>query len=153
MQLIRLILVTFSLLFAQQVFSGEKLPTTSPVGLWKTIDDVSGETKSIVQIRSQNSNELSGSVVKLFKNPNKRCDACEGEKHNQPILGMEVITSLQPSKENKLEWVNGTILDPKNGKTYHCNIRLTDNGHKLIVRGFIGLPLFGRSQTWERVEA
>lgn len=152
MQFIRLVLVTLSLLFAQYAFSSEKLPATSPVGLWKTIDDVSGQAKSIVQISSQRSNELSGSVVRLFKNPEKRCDACEGEKYNQPVLGMEVITNLQPSKEDNLEWVDGTILDPKNGKTYHCNIRLTDNGHKLIVRGFIGLPLFGRSQTWERVE-
>lgn len=153
MQKRHFILLLITLFFFQTLQASGRLPTASPIGVWKTIDDVTGQTKSLVQISSQNGKELSGSVVKLFKHPNKRCVACEGAKHNQPILGMEVMMNLQPSMENKLEWVGGTILDPKNGKTYHCNIRLIDRGHKLIVRGFIGLPLFGRSQTWERVEA
>jgi uncharacterized protein (DUF2147 family) len=123
----------------------------SPVGLWKTIDDVSGEPKSIVSITESQNKQLSGKVVKLFKDPGRLCTACEGEAHNKPIVGLTVMQGLQPNKKEGL-WENGQILDPKNGKTYHCTARLLDNGMKLQVRGYIGLPLFGRSQIWERIK-
>jgi uncharacterized protein (DUF2147 family) len=48
------------------------------------------------------------------------------------------------------EWTGGEILDPENGKTYKATLKLADNGQKLLVRGYIGLPIFGRSQTWVR---
>lgn len=121
---------------------------TSPVGFWKTIDDITGQTQSIIQISENNNNELTGRVVKLFKEPAKRCTACQGSLQNKPIVGMTVMHDVKPSKDNQLEWVDGNILDPSNGKTYHCNLKLLENGQKLRVRGFIGLPLFGRTQTW-----
>jgi uncharacterized protein (DUF2147 family) len=125
---------------------------SSPVGFWKTIDDVSGETKSIVQIEELPHHVLIGKIVVLFKNPKRLCVACSGDAHNKPMQGLSIISQLKQNPENKAEWVGGTILDPKNGKTYHCSLHLVDNGEKLNVRGYIGLPLFGRSQTWVRTE-
>lgn len=122
----------------------------SPVGLWKTIDDVSGQPKSIVKISESSDHELNGKVIKLFKDPSRLCTACEGENHNKPIVGLTVMHGLKPSKESGL-WQDGQILDPKSGKIYHCTARLLEGGNRLQVRGYIGLPLFGRSQTWERV--
>lgn len=122
----------------------------SPVGEWKTIDDVSGQAKSIVRVSESANHWLSGKVIKLFKDPGKLCTACEGDNHNKPIVGMTILYDLKPSQE-KDWWEAGQILDPKNGKLYHCTVRLLDNGNKLQVRGYIGLPLFGRSQTWIRV--
>lgn len=125
--------------------------TISPVGYWKTIDDVSGQPKSIVQIWAAN-NQLHGKVVKIFEDPGKVCTECQGDKRNQPILGMVIMDGLKQSKDQTRDWVNGSILDPHNGKTYHCNLQVAENGQKLTLRGYIGMPLFGRSQTWQKVE-
>lgn len=125
-------------------------PLASPVGYWKTIDDVSGEAKSVVHIWDED-HVLRGKIVKLFSEPNKRCEACQGEKHNQPIVGMMVMDHFVQDQRQAKEWINGTILDPKNGKTYKSILQVVDEGKKLNVRGYIGVPLFGRSQTWLRV--
>jgi len=124
----------------------------SPVGSWKTIDDETGEAKSIVSISESKNHHLYGKVVKLFKDPGRLCTACEGANHNKPIVGLTVVYDLKPSDGESNLWEDGEILDPKTGKIYHCSARLTDNGSKLQVRGYIGIALFGRSQTWLRVE-
>lgn len=130
------------------------LESSSPVGFWKTIDDVTGKPKSIVQISKGQDSQLIGKVVRLFPKQGedvtkKVCKACAGSLHDKPIVGMEILKGLVPDGG---QWVNGKILDPANGKTYSCSARLAANGEKLRVRGFIGMPLFGRSQTWERVD-
>lgn len=128
----------------------------SPVGYWKTIDDVTGKPKAIIQITEQ-SNELNGRIIKIFPSPgkdqNEVCEACKGARHNQRIVGMTILNGLKPANNNAIEWSGGEILDPKNGKTYHCYIQLRDNGQKLTVRGYFGLPMFGRTQTWLRVSS
>ena len=124
----------------------------SPVGLWKTIDDVTGQPKSILEITDE-AGQLSGRVVKIYQDgdQNKLCTACEGSRHNQRILGMMIMNGLSATK-NLNEWGGGEILDPKSGKIYHCSMQLMDKGMKLKVRGYLGISLFGRSQTWIRVE-
>ena len=128
--------------------------TNSPVGTWQTIDDVSGKPKALIQIQLAQDNSLIGKVIKVFPQPSKEmhevCEKCKGEKHNQPIVGMSVLSGLKATDKN--QWGKGEILDPANGKTYHCTARLSDKGDKLNVRGYIGMPLLGRSQTWMRIE-
>lgn len=124
----------------------------SPIGYWKTIDDVSGQPKSIVQFYLSDKNELTGKVVKLFKGALEYCSACQGNLKNKPILGMVVVKGLKQLKKNPNIWKDGEALDPKNGKTYHCMITVVENGQKLNARGYIGIPLFGRTQTWIRVK-
>lgn len=128
---------------------------TSPVGYWKTIDDVTGQPRSILQIAQQADSTLTAKVVKIFPRPghsiHERCQSCDGARHNQPILGMQVLEGIKPSSRHPSQWVNGRILDPLNGKTYNCNLTVLEQGKELMVRGYIGMPLFGRSQTWMRV--
>ena|SRR3990167_5029404 len=125
----------------------------SPVGVWQTIDDVSGKPKAIVEIKKTSDNTLVGKIVKVFPQPGKEqkevCVECKGERHNQPIVGMSIVSGLKAVEKN--QWGKGEILDPANGKTYNCAMRLTDKGEKLTVRGYIGMPLLGRSQTWVRI--
>lgn len=127
--------------------------TSTPVGYWKTIDDITGKPKSIIKISESQNHTLQGQIVKLFAAPSKIkqlvCVSCNGDKHNQPILGMVILSNLKSMDKN---WDKGNILDPQNGKTYNCSAKLADNGKKLDVRGYIGMPLLGRSQTWERVD-
>ena len=122
----------------------------SPVGMWKTIDDETGKPKSLVRITEENG-VLTGKIEKLFRpadqDQNPKCTACEGARKDQPIIGMTILSGL---KKDGNEYTGGEILDPSKGKTYKSKAALKDNGSKLEVRGYIGAPMFGRSQTWVR---
>jgi uncharacterized protein (DUF2147 family) len=122
----------------------------TPVGVWRTIDDKTGKERSIVRISEVNG-ELQGVVEKLFDlpgdDPKHLCDKCKGERKDQPIQGMTILWGL---KQNGDEWSGGEILDPKNGKIYRCKMKPSEDGKQLNVRGFIGVSLLGRSQTWHR---
>lgn len=114
------------------------------VGRWKTIDDESGEAKSIVQLYEQNK-KIFGKVEKLLKKPGAKCSKCDGDKKDQPIEGMVILWDLEQDGD---EWSGGQIFDPKKGKTYRCKIWLEAAGQELRVRGYWG-PFF-RTQTWHR---
>jgi len=145
----------FSLCFAALALctaSAASAQQASPVGLWKNIDDESGKPKALIRI-SESNGELSGKIEKLFREPNEdqnpKCEKCEGALKNQPILGLTILTGM---KRDGDEYNGGNILDPNNGKVYHSKLALKDSGKKLSVRGYIGIPLLGRSQTWIREE-
>ena len=148
------ILFCSTFLFAHYLFAANP---TSPIGYWQTIDDVTNQPKSIIQITETPAHIVEGTVIKIFPRPgydqNELCTACNGSQHNQRIVGMKILTGLQVDKDNPDRWNGGEILDPHNGKTYHSTMQLTDNNQKLNVRGYIGVPLFGRSQSWQRVES
>lgn len=124
--------------------------TDTPVGTWQTIDDHTGQPKALVQISQDGSGTLSGKVIKgLGPNdqPDRRCTACTDARKDQPILGMTIISDMKKDGE---AWDHGQILDPENGKLYKCKMHLEEGGNKLVVRGYIGVSLLGRSQTWVR---
>ena len=123
----------------------------SPVGLWRTFDEKSGEPKSEVRI-SDSGGVLSGKVEKLLRkgaDPKAVCDRCTDDRKGQPLVGLEIIRGAKKA-EGKTVWEDGRILDPENGSTYSLKLTPADSGSKLDVRGSIG-P-FGRTQTWTRVE-
>ena len=124
----------------------------SPVGLWQNIDDVSGKPRALIRI-TESDGTLKGVIEKAFPAPsevqNPKCEKCEGVNKNVPIVGLTILTGLRKDGE---EYTDGEILDPDNGKVYSSKVHLTDNGKKLSVRGYIGTPLLGRSQTWVRQE-
>ena len=126
----------------------------SPVGYWKTIDDVTGKQKSIIHITENSQHELTGQIVKIYPRPgydeNEVCTACNGSKHNQRIVGMYILEGLKPTSDVNV-WSGGEILDPLSGKIYRCKITLDPSNTSLVIRGYIGIPLFGRSQNWYRV--
>ena len=122
----------------------------SPVGQWHTIDDKTGEPKSMVVI-SEQQGVVRGRVEKILRKDadlNAKCDKCSDDRKNLPILGMEIIRGAKKAA-GKNVWEDGEILDPENGKTYGLRLTPIENGAKLEVRGSIG-P-FGRTQTWVRV--
>jgi uncharacterized protein (DUF2147 family) len=141
------------MLFALPVLADE----SSVVGYWRTIDDVTGKPKAVIRITESQDHTLRGQILKIFPRPgfdqNEVCSHCEGDKHNQRIVGMTVMNNLKLDTDNQNLYTKGSILDPNNGKTYHCNVLLTQNGQQLEVRGYLGIPLFGRSQTWLRVDS
>jgi uncharacterized protein (DUF2147 family) len=124
----------------------------SPVGLWKNIDDETGKPKALIRI-SENNGEFSGKIEKLFRAPeeeqNPKCDKCEGSRKDQPIVGMTILWGM---RAEGTEFNGGQILDPANGKVYKSKMSFADTSKKLNVRGYIGMPMLGRTQTWMRVE-
>lgn len=122
----------------------------SPVGLWKNVDDVSGKPRALVRITEANGT-LQGKIEKVFpapgEVPNPTCDKCDGALKNAPVVGLVVLSGLTKDGD---DYVGGQILDPDNGKVYRSKLRLIQNGQQLSVRGYIGVPMLGRSQTWLR---
>lgn len=131
--------------------AGPALAQMTPVGVWKSLDDKTGEAKSEVRI-TDNGGVLSGKVERVLRkdaDPKAVCSECTDDRKGQPIVGLEIIRGAK-QVEGKAVWEGGKILDPENGKTYTLRLTPTDGGAKLDVRGSIG-P-FGRTQTWVRVQ-
>lgn len=135
-------------LLAVGLFSLTAVAQSTPVGIWKTIDDETGDAKSHVEI-FQKDGKLHAKVVKLLQSdPDTVCDKCPGDKKDQPIVGMEILWDLEPYDDY---WSYGQILDPNNGKTYKASLYL-EEADKVTVRGYVGFSLLGRSQNWFRVK-
>jgi uncharacterized protein (DUF2147 family) len=120
----------------------------TPVGLWKTIDDKTGQDKSLVRI-TEAGGLITGRVEKLLHptHPNPLCDKCRDDRRGKPITGLTILDGLRRDGE---VWDGGRILDPENGKVYTARLKPVQEGSKLEVRGYLG-PFF-RTQTWIRVE-
>lgn len=127
-------------------------PATSAVGLWRSVDDASGQPKSEVRITAAADGTLTGRVEKLLRPEADQaavCDKCDDDRKNAPIIGLEVIRDARPQPDAPV-WEGGTILDPEKGKTYTLRLTLTEQGQRLQVRGSFG-P-FWRTQVWQRVQ-
>lgn len=129
-------------------FATTLIHSQSVIGKWKTIDDETGDAKSIVEVYSK-SGKIYAKVVEILdlEHKNSVCKKCSGEDKNKSILGLTIIKGL--SKDGS-EYNSGEILDPKNGKLYKCALSL-ESKDKLKIRGYIGFSLLGRTQYWYRV--
>lgn len=129
---------------------------SSPAGLWRTIDDVSKRPKSIVRIWERDG-KFFGRVERIFFfDPGQKrpgfCTECTGPRKNKPIVGMVILWDLRKDPSDRFAWTGGHILDPKTGKMYNANMTLTQQGRALDVRGYVGISLLGRTQTWVRIQ-
>ena len=127
----------FQVSFSQTIF-----------GKWKTVDDETGMENGIVEIYEK-AGKVYGRIIEILEKEKKhlKCEICEGEDKNKPVLGLVIIKGLKKKGDF---YEGGKVIDPKNGKSYHCKMSL-EGKDKLIVRGYIGISLFGRSQTWFRI--
>ena len=127
------------------------LAQTTPAGVWRTIDDKTGEVSSEVRIVEEGG-VLSGTIEKLLRKDAKQdglCDKCTDERKDKPVLGLKIIRGAKKS-DGKEVWEGGKILDPDNGKEYTLRLTPIEGGKKLEVRGYIAF--FYRNQTWVRVQ-
>ena len=121
----------------------------APLGRWKTIDDATGKTKSIVEIQQARDGSYTGRVAEILDmkdGPNPACDKCKGALHGKPIKGMTILWGLRPDGAGK--WTGGRVLDPENGKDYKAKLELLDGGNKLGMSGCISFLC--RQQVWVR---
>ena len=122
----------------------------TPAGLWKTYSDRSGLADGLVRIVEVNG-AFEGTVEKVLSppapDPNPRCEDCSGALKDKPVVGLRILRGLRPDGEG---YSGGEILDPDDGRVYRCRARLLDGGRRLEVRGYLGIPFFGRTQVWQR---
>ena len=126
----------------------------TPVGVWKTIDDETKKEKSLIRI-SESGGVLSGKLERLLDPataPDAVCKECTDERKDKPVLGMTLLRNVRQNDGDKGIWDGGDILDPNNGKVYRVRLKPIDGGARLEVRGYIGTPMLGRTQTWIRSE-
>lgn len=124
-------------------------PAQSILGKWKTIDDISGKEKGVVEIYERDGKYFAR-ITEIFDPAHrfKKCSLCCCEEKDKPLMGLVIIKDL---KKDDDEYNGGEVLDPKNGKYYDCYIKLVNND-KLKIRGYIGVTLLGRTQYWYRVK-
>ncbi len=122
----------------------------SPAGLWRTIDDATGKEKANVRI-TETAGVFTGKIEKLLDpaKQDSKCDECTDSRKGQPVVGLTIIRNI---KKGESHWEGGDILDAANGKVYRARLTLSEDNKKLDVRGYMGAPMFGRTQTWSRVE-
>lgn len=131
------------------VATGANAQSSTPVGLWKTVNE-KGEPEGLVRIIDV-AGEFRGTVEKVYSppapDPTPLCVSCSGERKDKPVIGMQILSGLRWDGE---QYSGGEILDPNNGKSYRCLMRVVEGGKKLEVRGYIGISLLGRTQVWLR---
>jgi len=131
-------------------YSAARGQEATPLGLWKSIDEHTNKPTALIRI-TETDGKFQGRIETVFPQPgesaNPKCEECEGDLKNQPIVGMTILKGLRPVGD---EYTGGRILDPDSGTIYRCTMKVVDDGNKLIIRGFVGIPLLGRSQVWLR---
>lgn len=139
-----------ALLAAPSAFAQLPAAAQGYLGQWKTVDDETGETKSIVEIYEQGGKAF-GRIVRLLptaSNPNAICSPCADEYEGSNMQGVVIMRDMEFDAGSG-EFSGGRITDPKDGKVYRCKMEL-DGPTRLRVRGFIGISLLGRTQVWQR---
>jgi uncharacterized protein (DUF2147 family) len=131
-------------------FSSQAAEPTA-VGLWEKRGE-SGTPEAWFRTSDCNG-RYRGKIVKIFPKPGQdpaqwRCSECEGDQRNAPVVG---ITFIKGMERHGLTYENGTILDPRDGSTYNATMQLSPDGQRLIVRGYLGIPLLGQSEVWLRL--
>ena len=120
---------------------------SSVVGTWENIDDETGVKKSEIVLYLKEG-KLYGRIERLLleEDKGKLCVNCTGKEKDQPIEGLVIVNGLTQEGE---EWTDGEIMDPGNGKSYDCTLKLADD-NPLNVRGYLGFSFLGRTPVWKR---
>ena len=132
-------------------FALPALAQMTPAGLWRSIDDNTGEAKAEISIKDNGKGGLNGVVERsLVKSTGElNCTLCADDRKDKPKVGMEIIRGAVKAASEDI-WEGGTIIDPENGKVYKLRLTPIEGGKKLQVRGYIG-PFY-RNQVWQRVQ-
>ena len=124
-------------------------------GTWKNIDDKTGSSKAILDIRQESNGTYTAKIVKVTPRPGytpkETCVNCPTPYTNKPILGMDIIKGLK-HVDGTNNYEKGRVIDPLSGKLYDAKMKLNATGKRLSLRAYIGVSALGRNQTWLRID-
>lgn len=124
-------------------------------GTWKNIDDKTGSSKAILEIRQESNGTYTAKIVKVTPRPGytpkETCVNCPTPYTNKPILGMDIIKGLK-HVDGTNNYEKGRVIDPLSGKLYNAKMKLNATGKRLSLRAYIGVSALGRNQTWLRID-
>ncbi len=125
-------------------------------GTWRTVDDKTGYVRAYIQIEKQKDDTYAGKIIKDFPAPGEvpltQCHNCPAPFTNKQIIGLTILQKMKVDPKDPNNYIGGEVLDPRGGKIYHGKARLNASGNRLTLRGYIGISMIGRSQTWIRME-
>jgi uncharacterized protein (DUF2147 family) len=119
-------------------------------GLWEQVDEKTGKTHAWFRIMEREG-VYEGTIVRVLSMPDSpkiSGRSSSSEKNEGSYQGMTLIRRM---RRNGNSYHGGTITDPRDGSVYSAQMQLSPDGQKLEVRGYMGIPLFGRSQIWNRL--
>lgn len=154
MKKIIFILTPLILSLSAPVFANSTQVNNDIAGVWKTIDDQTGFSRGDVLITKNADGTYSGKIIAIRPLPGKplvsECLKCKGDLKNKPFVGLQVVENFQANPNKPNEFINGRMLDPLSGNVYKGRARLSTNGKRLTLRGYIGVSMIGRNQVWVR---
>jgi uncharacterized protein (DUF2147 family) len=125
-------------------------------GYWKRVDDKTGKTVSIFRLW-EDKGKLVGRIVKVYPKPGEKppvCTDCNGAAKDKPVTGLIFLWGFTRDSDSPHKWVDGKVLNPENGKTYGCEVELSEDGKGLKVYGYISfLVKLGGTSVWQRPTA
>jgi uncharacterized protein (DUF2147 family) len=120
-------------------------------GLWQKIDDSTGKPMGWFLFVDKGGT-FEGLIARGFPKPGEelpsRCVACADDRKNAPMLGLAFIRGME---RHGLKYENGSVLDPRDGKVYNAMMTLSPDGKTLTMRGYLGIPLLGKDEIWQRL--